>query len=80
MTTTTDASLALFLDLARDMGNWSGTPLVTASPAQRGNLTDLKQKGLLTTFDDDGCKFAEFTAAGFDLAKANGVDLDFWRA
>src|SRR5262245_41257501 len=67
--TLTPASLDLFLGFAEDAPNWSGSPLVTLTPAQRGNLADLKKKGLLTTWEDeDGCVFVNFTDAGIALA------------
>jgi len=74
-TTLTFASSALFVSLVGDAGNWSGTPIVEVTPAQRGNLTDLKKAGLLTTHSDRGCVFAYFTAKGVELAKS--LDLDW---
>jgi hypothetical protein len=73
----TPDSLNLFLALANDADNWGGTPLLELSPAERGNLTQLKQADLLTTFTDpeDGCVFAEFTDAGVALAVAHGIEL-----
>jgi hypothetical protein len=73
----TPDSLNLFLALANDADNWGGTPLLELSPAERGNLTQLKQAELLTTFTDpeDGCVFAEFTDAGVALAAAHGIEL-----
>jgi hypothetical protein len=78
----TPASLALFIALAEDSGNWSGTPCwgvnVGGSPEDNGNLTDLKTKGLVTTFDSDGFDYVQFTALGGKAvtavlkAKANG--------
>jgi hypothetical protein len=80
MTSLTPASLELFLGLAEDAVNWSGSPLVTVTPAQRGNLADLKKKGLLTTFvEDDGCAFAVFTDAGIALAVEHGIDAEYLR-
>lgn len=73
----TPASLALFRELAGWAGDWSGTPLVDLTASQRGNLTDLKRNGLLTTFDDDGCLFAMFTQAGVDLAASIDIDLSW---
>jgi hypothetical protein len=72
----TPASLDLFLGFAEDASNWSGSPLVTVTPAQRGNLTDLKVKGLIETWEDeDTCVFAIFTRAGLALAAEHGFDL-----
>ena len=77
-TTLTAASLTLFLALAADAGNWSGTPLwggnVGGSRADNGNLTDLKRRGLLTTFSDDG-EWITFTPAGVELAAQHGISL-----
>lgn len=53
-------SYTLLLKLAHDTGNWSGTPLVDVTRAERGNLSDLKQKGLLTTFRSDNAMFVDF--------------------
>lgn len=93
MVNLTAASLALFLDLARDAGNWSGSPLfggnVGRGAAAKGNLTQLKQAELVTTWedDDDGKRcmstgrrlppavWVEFTPAGVALALSHGVDL-----
>lgn len=72
----THDSLELFLGLAEDAANWSGTPLVTVSPAQRGNLTHLKKLGLIETFEDEGCTFAIFTDAGKELAGQHGVPAE----
>ena len=72
--TLTDASRELFIALAEDSGNWSGTPLVEVDEAGKGNLTDLKRKGLLITGEDEGCTFAYFTQAGSDLAAELGID------
>lgn len=81
-TSLTPKSLALFLDFANDAGNWHGTPLVGGNAemtkAKRGNLSDLVQKGLVIVSDDgEGQTWIHFTAAGVELAKGNGVDLDW---
>lgn len=68
MTNLTPASTALFIALAQDAGNWGGTPLIDVSEAEKGNLSDLKSKDLLSTMVDDGCTFAYFTDAGVALA------------
>ena len=72
-------SLELFLGLAEDASNWSGTPLVTVDAAGKGHLTDLKKRGLLDTFVDEGCSFATFTEAGIALAEEHGVDGSYLR-
>ena len=75
----TEASKALFLAYAEDAGNWSGTPCVGGnvggSKADAGNLTDLKKKGLVTTYRDEGCEWVVFTPVGVEFAKANGIEL-----
>jgi hypothetical protein len=75
----TEASKALFVAYAKDAGNWSGTPMVGGnvggSKEDRGNLTDLKKKGLITTFRDDGCDWISFTDLGQEYAKELGIDL-----
>lgn len=72
-------SLDLFMALARDAGNWSGTPLlggnVTITKELRGNLTDLKRRNLLTTFKDEGLVWVAFTEKGRELASQNGVTI-----
>lgn len=73
----TPASLELFKSLVEDAPNWSGQPLVTASPADRGNLTDLKTKNLLYTVEDRGDAFAVFTDAGRALAAELGYDPEW---
>lgn len=77
----TEKSKALFLAYARDAGNWSGQPMVGGNVGgtkeDRGNLTQLKQAGLLTTVNDGRCMWVNFTDAGRAYAKANGVDIDW---
>jgi hypothetical protein len=83
--TTTEMSVgtkALFIALVKDAGNWSGSPLfggnVGNTAADKGHLTDLKRKGLVTTEQDSDnkrCHWVHFTddgkqyAADLDLAK-----------
>jgi hypothetical protein len=78
----TPMSLQLFLDLARDADNWSGTPLfggnVGGSKESRGNLTHLKRAGLVKTQvdeDDRKCSWVYFTAAGKAFAAEHGITL-----
>lgn len=77
--TITETSKALFLAYARDAGNWSGTPLVGGnvgdSKKERGNLTQLKQAGLIETFKQDGHVWLKFTDAGQAFAARNGVEI-----
>jgi len=76
----TDASLDLFLRFAKDAGNWSGQPLVggnfTVTRQDKGNLTDLKKHGLLTTFADDGDAWIDFTPSGKALAAQHGIVIE----
>lgn len=76
----THHSLKLFIALADDAANWGGSPLwggnVGGSKASCGHLTDLKRKGLVTTWDDDGDTWVEFTSAGIELAAKWGVSVD----
>ena len=75
----TPASLALFLEYAKDARNWSGTPLVGGnvggSKQDRGNLTQMKRAGLIVTSYEEGCTWLDFTAAGKALAADHGVDV-----
>lgn len=75
----TDRSLALFLDLARDAGNWAGTPMlggnVGGSKEDRGNVTQLKRAHLIGSFNDGGDTFVTFTPAGVALAAEHGVEI-----
>jgi len=79
--TLTEHSHLLFIELANDAGNWSGTPLfggnVGDEVSDKGNLTDLKKKGLVTTFEDEGCSWVVFTEVGKAYAAENGVDLSW---
>ena len=76
----TAASHALFMEFAEDAGNWSGMPLVngnvTVTQADKGNLTDLKKNGLLTTFVDEGNSWVSFTDSGKAYAAKHGVTID----
>ena len=74
-TTLTGASKNLFVLLAEDAGNWSGTPMLDISTAERGNLTQLKKAGLLTTFRSDGLDFVDFTDAGLAFASTLGIEI-----
>jgi len=81
-----DGGLELFTDLAEDAGNWSGQPLfggnVGCDPSDRGWLTELKKKGLVTTFADDedsSLSWVVFTDAGRALADKLGTTLEDYR-
>jgi len=76
----TSKSLELFLAYARDAGNWSGTPLVGGNVGGdvegRGNLTQLKQAGLIRTQTAEGNTWICFTGAGRALAASHEIQLD----
>ncbi len=71
----TQDSFNLFIALASDAENWMGQPIIDITKEQRGNLTDLKKKNLLTTFHDEGCEWAIFTDEGIALAAANNIEI-----
>lgn len=75
----TPASLALFLSIARDAGNWSGEPIVGGNVQQtlehNGNLTQLKRAGLIKTFIDRGDVWIVFLPAGIALAAEHGIEV-----
>jgi hypothetical protein len=76
------ASHDLFMAFADDAGNWSGHPLVGGNfdfaREDRGNLTHLKQAGLVSTFRDErGHVWLSFTEAGKRYAAAHGTDLSW---
>ena len=76
-TTLTTASMTLFRALASDAGEWGGEPPlnvnVSTNAAARGNITDLKQKGLIDTYRDGGETWVRFSDAGRDLAATMGI-------
>jgi len=85
MTTATEMTLtaeshALFMEFAEDAGNWGGMPMVngnvSVTQAQKGNLTDLKKNGLITTFVDEGISWVSFTATGKAYAAKHGVTIE----
>lgn len=73
-------SKKLFIDLAEDAGNWSGTPLwdgnVGGGAEANGHLTDLKKKGLVETWKDEGLVWVSFTEAGIEFAKELGISTE----
>jgi hypothetical protein len=75
----TEQSKALFIAFAKDAANWNGEPLVggnvTTDAQARGNLTQLKRAGLVTTFKDEGSLWLQFTPAGREYAKTLGIEL-----
>lgn len=79
----TEKSQELFKALAQDAGNWGGSPMlggnVVESKEERGNLTQLKRAGLLSTQKSDGEVFVYFTEAGKAYAATLGIDLSWIR-
>ena len=73
----TEASKALFIELAKDADNWgSMVPTdcnVIVTSSQRGNLTQLKRQGLITTRVDEGT-WVLFTEAGVAYAAELGIE------
>ena len=87
--TLTDESRKLFFAYFKDADNWSGQPLVGGNvgrnPADKGNLTDLKRKGLVTTYAEEPgdqpfgappCSWLSFTKLGYAFALACDPTLD----
>lgn len=76
----TTISLKLFLTYAEDANNWNGSPPVGDARgdhrAHRGNLTQLKQAGLIRTEQDEGLMWIVFTETGKSLAKQHGIVID----
>lgn len=71
----TEASQALFVAIAKNYHNWSGTPPCYdhITKETRGNLTQLKRAGLVTTFRSDGEEWIAFTEAGLAKIKAEAI-------
>jgi len=68
----TKESLDLFVVMWLDAPEWNGTPLIGGNfditKEQRGNLTDLKRRGLVQTMRDEGNIWVIFTEDGKALA------------
>jgi hypothetical protein len=58
--TLTPASLDLLVSLIKDSGNWSNHPMLDLDDAGKGNFTDLKKKGLVSSHLDEGINWATF--------------------
>ena len=78
----TEESKALFVQYVEDAGNWSGTPLgggnVASSMKNNGHITDMKKKGLITTFEHEFNRgefqtFMQWTQKGIDYARSIGL-------
>ena len=76
----TSRSLGVFLIYAKDAGNWNGQPLVGGNvgggPEERGNLTQLKKVGLITTEIDEKLVWIQFTDKGKALAAEYGIEIE----
>ena len=79
MATITATTLAQFLAYAEDAINWRGAPMVDGNVGfgkeGRGNLTQMKRAGLITTFRSDGENFIEFTPEGRALAAEHNIQV-----
>jgi hypothetical protein len=75
----TETSLQVFIAYAKDACNWNGQPLVGGnvggSKEERGNITQLKKAGLITTEIDEGNTWLQFTAAGKTFALEHGITI-----
>jgi hypothetical protein len=75
----TEASKALFVEIAKDAGNWgSMVPTdgnIDLTGAQRGNLTQLKKAGLVFTERHDGSAWIMFTDSGTAYAAELGIEV-----
>ena len=80
MANITENSLKVFLAYAKDADNWNGMPLVGGnvggSKEERGNLTQLKQAGLIITEKEEGHTWVLFTEAGKALAAEHGFIIE----
>ena len=80
MTNLTEGTKALFIELVEDADQWNGQPLYqhrARGAADNGHLTDLKKNGLVTTWEDEGDIFIDFTDAGIEYAASIGLDLSW---
>lgn len=80
--TLTAESHRLFIEYAKDAGDWGGYPLTGSgsnvdvdASALRGYITDWKVKGLAETFVDGRCVFLSFTSEGVEYAASHGVRI-----
>jgi len=81
----TEATHELFKRFANEAGDWAGCPLLDITDSERGNLSDLKKKGLLTTIKDDDnvlVTWVNFTESGlkyiYDNFNLTREDLNFY--
>ena len=74
----TEQSKKLFTSFANDSVNWGGVPLLDfMTKEQRGNLTQLKKAGLVTTEYDsfERLKWLSFTEDGERYANELDINL-----
>jgi hypothetical protein len=75
----TETSKQVFIDYAKDACQWTGNPLVGGNVGgtkeERGNLTQLKRAGLITTQTDEGFTWLFFTEAGERYANDLNIHL-----
>ena len=72
----TPGSSAFLVKLFQDAPNWSGQPMLDfVTPADKGNITDLKRKKLISTNVEEGCTFVWFHDEARSIAAAFGIDL-----
>jgi hypothetical protein len=71
----TAGSAELLANLVWDAPNWNGSPMLDLGSSEKGNLTDLKRHGLVTTmYDSDTLvTFAFFTDEGKALIKTSAL-------
>jgi len=68
----TEKSEELFNKISKDACNWSGVPMLDITKEERGNLTQLKKVGLLTTDLDEGIEWVYFTDTGIKKGESLG--------
>mgnify|MGYP000279774986 FL=1 len=71
----THGSAHLLAYIVEDAPNWSGSPMLDLTASDKGNLTDLKKNGYLTTQYDSDTRvtYAFFTDAGTALIKTTAM-------
>lgn len=68
----------VFRRYAEEANDWAGSPMVDGNVEERGNLTQLKKAGLITTFMSDGIKWLCFTSTGKMYAEELGISTVNW--
>ena len=70
MNTMTAETKALLNNLIDESEDYDGYAIVDLSKERRGNLTDLKKRGYVTTFVDEGITWAKVSDEGIKAAQA----------